>query len=108
MFLASRISGFPIQLRTPPTTSIQLPVVLPPPPDMVNIGQIDDQKVATANRILNEATTISALSERLARMDLSAIGRVDLIGLETVATRLRRDLSSTVEHRNWHTTQAHR
>jgi hypothetical protein len=63
------------------------------------------EKTATVQRIQDEVATISRLSQVLTEMDLGAIDRATLVNVETVATRLRRDLSAAISSRPMYATQ---
>jgi hypothetical protein len=103
MFLASRITGYPVQLRVSDVAT-QATVQFPPangiPSDTVAL-----EKTATVQRIQDEVATITRLSQALTAMDLGAIDRATLVNVETVATRLRRDLSAAISSRPMYATQ---
>ncbi|KAJ7714559.1 hypothetical protein B0H14DRAFT_3634603 [Mycena olivaceomarginata] len=103
MFLASRITGYPIQLLVS-AVSTQAIVQFPPtnglPSDAVAL-----EKQATIQRIREQVSSIARLSEGLAAMDLGGIDRATLVGVETMATRLRRDLSAAISNRPMYATQ---
>ncbi|KAJ7660130.1 hypothetical protein DFH06DRAFT_390985 [Mycena polygramma] len=103
MFLASRITGFPIQLLVSETAT-QASVVLPPTNSLAS-DTVLAEKQATIHRIADEMATISRLSQQLSSMDLTAVDRADLAEVETRATRLRRDLSATISSRPMYATQ---
>ncbi|KAJ7265636.1 hypothetical protein C8J57DRAFT_1229863 [Mycena rebaudengoi] len=103
MFLASRITGSPIQhltveVATQATTQS-------PPPDSMPSDAVVLEKEATVRCIQEEIATISQLSQTLSSVNLGQTDRPTLIGLETQATRLRRDLSASVSNRPMHATQ---
>jgi hypothetical protein len=87
MFLASRITGYPVQLRVSDVAT-QATVQFPPascvPSDAVAL-----EKTATVQHIQDEVATISRLSQALTAMDLGEIDRATLVNVETVATRIR-------------------
>ncbi|KAJ6507586.1 hypothetical protein DFH09DRAFT_943012 [Mycena vulgaris] len=103
MFLASRITGYPVQLLVSDVATqaiVQFPPINSVPSDAVAL-----EKQATAERIQDEVATIVRLSQMLTTMDLGETDRATLVDVETKATRLRRDLSTAVSNRPMYATQ---
>ncbi|KAJ7238405.1 hypothetical protein C8J57DRAFT_1086881 [Mycena rebaudengoi] len=103
MFLASRITGYPVQ-HLIPNVATQVAVQSPPansvPSDVVAV-----EKQATVRSIQDEISTISRLSQTLSTMNLGDSDRVTLVAVDVQATRLRKDLSAAVDGRLMHSTQ---
>lgn len=100
MFLASRITGYPVQLLASPIATQA--IVQIPPSNSVASDSVALEKEATIRRIQDEIGTISRLSQKLGALDTD---RATLVNVETQATRLRRDLSAVVSNRPIYATQ---
>lgn len=104
MFLASRISGYPV-ISGIQVASDSTETVLVGAPHATTSNEALEQKLAVVEHINAEAVKISGLSLRMTGMDLTNVARVDLTGLRTLAERLRRDLASSIENRPLFATQ---
>jgi hypothetical protein len=96
MFLVSRIAGYPFKTTPLDTRSLLQPSSTPSGAAVddaaASAAQLLAQKQAQSERIIRELRTAASYAQQLHTADMAFIGRGDLQRVETLATRLRREV----------------
>ncbi|KAK7017465.1 hypothetical protein VNI00_018645 [Paramarasmius palmivorus] len=105
MFLASRFNGLPVHHFGGLPQDFPSSHPLPPTQNEATPTDVDNQKIAQIARIKSAVSTLQNLTEKLGKMALADVSRVQLNNVETQVVSARRGLSEVVYSRELYATQ---